>query len=371
MIKLTKKKAANSGVVALSGFEFQRNCALYLLLEEYPTFKDQDYFLCIEHHDDFLFCFRTSDSQRIRNIKAYQAKKKSGSLWKIDGNFGEILAKILEVGADLKSDPIPKCEDYFHETIFISNTELDFIYNPNKEEKKAGKKKEKVVINESNSLVCFENLPIDIKEKACNYIQCFCEKHEVENHGEGLGDVYFQWIDFQKSSKKQKEGLIGLMKSNFPHIVDPKAAIDVLLELFRSVETTYNQGNIIELMDASKRVEGQEIRKTMTILDTKQKTYDFWREHSSSFVGKVSFPIKVRLKPEEHIASTFELLKDMTNYTYQVIKNHVKTNDYTNRDTFHEMFNDYLKDIKSSHHTNLNDVDILLAILCSFVEFHC
>ena len=86
---MTKKKAANSGVVALSGFEFQRNCALYLLLEEYATFKDQDYFLCIEHHDDFLFCFRTIDSQRIRNIKAYQAKKKTGSLWKIDSNFGE------------------------------------------------------------------------------------------------------------------------------------------------------------------------------------------------------------------------------------------------------------------------------------------
>jgi hypothetical protein len=368
---LTKKKAANSGVVALSGFEFQRNCALYLLLEEYATFKDEDYFLCIEHHDDFLFCFRTSDSKRIRNIKAYQAKKKSGALWKIDGNFGEILAKILEVGADLKSDPIPKCEHYSQETIFISNTELDFFFNPNKEERKAGKKKEKVVINEANSFVCFEHLPIDIKEKACNYIQCFCNEYGVENHGEGLGDVHFQWIDFQKTAKKQKEGLLGLMKTNFPHIVDPKAAIDVLLELFRGVETTYNQGNVIELMDASKRVEGEAIKQTMTILDTKQETYDFWREHSPSFVGKVSFPIKVRLKPEEYIASTFELLKDMNNYTYQVIKEYVKTNDYSHYDTFDEMFNEYLKGIKLSHHTNLSDVDILLAILCSFVEFHC
>lgn len=73
---MTKKKAANSGVVALSGYEFQRNCALFLLLDNYDSFKDKDYFLCIEHYDDFLFCYRTADSTQVEKIEAYQAKKK-------------------------------------------------------------------------------------------------------------------------------------------------------------------------------------------------------------------------------------------------------------------------------------------------------
>ncbi|WP_214657735.1 hypothetical protein, partial [Vibrio anguillarum] len=68
---MTKKKAANCGVVALSGYEFQRNCALYLLLDGYEHFREEDYFLCIEHYDDFLFCFRTNDTERIKRIISY------------------------------------------------------------------------------------------------------------------------------------------------------------------------------------------------------------------------------------------------------------------------------------------------------------
>ncbi|MBF4425254.1 hypothetical protein [Vibrio anguillarum] len=369
---MTKKKAANCGVVALSGYEFQRNCALYLLLDGYEHFREEDYFLCIEHYDDFLFCFRTNDTERIKRIISYQAKKKSGALWRIDGDFGEILAKMLEAGAELKSDLIPKCDSYSQETIFISNTELEFFYRPKAEEKDRGKEARNVLINEAHSYVKFDQLPGEIKEKACNYIQHFCDTHQLEDNMKGLSDVRFQWIDFQRTSKKQKEGLVGLMQSNFSHIADPKAAIDVLLELFREVETTFNQGNIVQLMDTSKRVEGEEIRKTMVILDTKQKTYDFWRDHSSSFVEQVNFPLKIRLKPEEHIGSTFELLKDMNNFSYQIIREYVKKNDYSSdHNSFHGMFNAYLSSIKLSHHTNLKDFDILLAILCSFVEFHC
>ncbi len=161
------------------------------------------------------------------------------------------------------------------------------------------------------------------------------------------------------------------MQNKFPHIVDSKAAVDVILELFRNVEYTYNQGNDVQLMDASKRVEGHEIGNTLVILDEKQKTYDFWRDFSADISKQVSFPIKVVLKPEQHISDTFELLKDMNNFSYQVIKSYVKTHDYMSKGTLGEMFNDYLIDIKKSHHTNLSDADILLAILCSFVEHYC
>jgi len=368
---LTKKKAANSGVVALSGYEFQRNCALFLLLDNYDSFKGKDYFLCIEHHDDFLFCYRTPDAKQIEKIEAYQSKKKTGALWTIDSVMGEILAKILEVGSDLHKDPIQKSPDYVQELTFISNTEQKFVYIPKDKEKKQGKTRQEVLINEANSLVGFDELPPDIQEKASDCIHCFYVKHDLDDHQEGLCDVRFQFIDMQKAAKRQKESLYGLMRTKFAHIADPKAAVDVLLELFRDVEYTYNQGNIVQLMDTSKRVEGNEIIKTLVILDEKQKTYDFWRAHSTDFVKDVGFPVMVVLKPEQHISDTFELLKDMNNFSYQVIKDYVETHNYMSKGSLGEMFNDYLIDIKKLHHTNLNDVDILLAILCSFVEHYC
>ncbi|MEZ8338746.1 hypothetical protein [Vibrio cyclitrophicus] len=368
---MTKKKAANSGVVALSGYEFQRNCALFLLLDNYDSFKDKDYFLCIEHYDDFLFCYRTADSTQVEKIEAYQAKKKTGALWTIDSAMGEVLGKMLEAGHDLKNDPIPKSPDYVQELTFISNTEQDYFYNPKKAEVEQGKTAQKVLISEANELIKFDELPLDIQEKTCNYIQCFYEKYDLDDHQDGLCDVRFQFIELQKTPRRQKEALYGLMQNKFPHIVDSKAAVDVILELFRNVEYTYNQGNDVQLMDASKRVEGHEIGNTLVILDEKQKTYDFWRDFSADISKQVSFPIKVVLKPEQHISDTFELLKDMNNFSYQVIKSYVKTHDYMSKGTLGEMFNDYLIDIKKSHHTNLSDADILLAILCSFVEHYC
>ncbi|PWB15761.1 hypothetical protein DCO44_05135, partial [Acinetobacter sp. AM] len=60
------KKSVNGGVDAQVGFDFQRNCALYLLLDDYDSFKEKNFFVCIEHHDDFLYCFRTIEG--IENI---------------------------------------------------------------------------------------------------------------------------------------------------------------------------------------------------------------------------------------------------------------------------------------------------------------
>ena len=45
----------NSGVVAQSGFALQRNTAIYILLNNYHLkFQDRNYFICLEHHDDFV-----------------------------------------------------------------------------------------------------------------------------------------------------------------------------------------------------------------------------------------------------------------------------------------------------------------------------
>lgn len=129
------KKAANAGVDALLGFEFQRNCALYLLLNNYNHFKGREFFLCIEHHDDFLFCYRSNCQEKIEEIHSYQAKKLSGAVWTINERFSEALAKMLEVGSDLLSDPVPKSQSYTHELT------LNLITNQAKMKRKMEKRK--------------------------------------------------------------------------------------------------------------------------------------------------------------------------------------------------------------------------------------
>jgi len=53
----TKNKYSNSGVDGAGGYEFQKHCALYIFLEKYEDIKDSKYFICLEHYEDFLFCY--------------------------------------------------------------------------------------------------------------------------------------------------------------------------------------------------------------------------------------------------------------------------------------------------------------------------
>jgi hypothetical protein len=67
----------NAGTRAQSGFALQRNSALFILLDNYNSkFKNEKYFICLEHHDDFLFCY-LNENEHVKYIEAYQSKKKS------------------------------------------------------------------------------------------------------------------------------------------------------------------------------------------------------------------------------------------------------------------------------------------------------
>jgi len=47
---------------------------LYILLNKYTTLANTKYFICLEHHEDFLSCHLTYNNL-VRSIEAYQAKK--------------------------------------------------------------------------------------------------------------------------------------------------------------------------------------------------------------------------------------------------------------------------------------------------------
>ena len=368
---MVNNKAANPGVDALSGFEFQRNCALYLLLDDYDSFKDENFFLCIEHHDDFLFCYRTECLSEIKKVRAYQAKKLSGKIWSIDTRFSEIISKMLEVGNNLRNDSILKSANYSHRLTFISNTESELKFKPKKSEKESGKKEVTIRVNEQNCICDYNSLPADVKNRLDEKISEHCKNNNTSKFSSELDFLNLQWIDFPRTAKKQKEHLIGLLKKNFPHVVDPIAAIDLILSLFRDVETVYNQKQIVSLLDTSKRVEGEIIQKAIDIIETEQKTFDFWRNHSTELAKTFKIPIRIQNQHETYIKNSFEMLKDFSNLECQLIREFVGKNDYSMEHVdYQDMFKAYLTNIKEHIDVKSNDIDLFFACLCSYVEFH-
>ncbi|WP_044313537.1 hypothetical protein ACTACH_05950 [Pseudomonas syringae] len=366
-----KKKAANSGIDALLGFEFQRNCALYLLLNDYARISSREFFLCVEHHDDFLFCYRSKCLSNIEVIHSYQAKKLSGSVWTIDARFAEVIAKMLGVGNNLKNDPATKCKDYVHSLTFISNTDIKLSYSPKKTEKANGKEDITHFLNEQNCKSHYNDIPEDIKNKIKEKVREHCLKESTIYHETELSNLQIEWVDFPRNKNSQKDSLVGLMCRKFPHISDHSAAIELLLSLFRDVEAVYNQGKIVSLLDKTKRIEGNEIKKAINVIQTEQKTFELWRTYSAELSRKFQIPIHIQNSHESRIKDTFELLKDMSNNEHQIIKNFIKENNYTSSFyTYDDMFQEYVNNIKDKHNINLKSVDIFFAALCAFVQYY-
>lgn len=366
-----KKKSANSGIDALLGFEFQRNCALLILLTDYNQFSKREFFLSIEHHDDFLFCFRATCRSLIEEVHSYQAKKLSGNSWALNQRFTEVITKILEVGSNLRIDPIPKHPDYVHELVFISNSDIDLQFSPSKIEKTNGKKQAALTLNEQYCKSKYEFFPDGIKYKINEKIKEFCSEKNVIYHSSELSNLYLQWVDFPRSKRAQEHILVGLMCENFPHVSDPRAAIELLLSLFRNVESIHNQNKVITLLDSSKRIEGHEIKKAIDVIETEQKTFNLWREYSKELASSFKIPISIQNDYEGYIKNTFEFLKDMANHEHQLIRDFISNNDYSNSySDYSKMFDAYLCEMNSMYSIKLSNVDVFFSILCSFVEYH-
>ncbi|HDI3156612.1 TPA: DUF4297 domain-containing protein, partial [Vibrio cholerae] len=103
---------SNSGVEGGSGYSFQRCCVVFLLFEDYEKLNIEDYFICLEHHEDFLFAF-LDENRHLKQIDTYQAKK-SRDDWKTDSDLCEIIGKMTMVGKELVNDPHDKSNNYQH-----------------------------------------------------------------------------------------------------------------------------------------------------------------------------------------------------------------------------------------------------------------
>ena len=127
------KTFANSGVENHNGMALQRNTAIFLLLKDYKVkFKDKKYFICLEHHDDFLFCF-LNENDDVSLIEAYQSKKKSTAQWTLTellNNDQNIILKLLETGKRLHDDKRSKSSEYQHILYFSSNQNIQLRAKP-------------------------------------------------------------------------------------------------------------------------------------------------------------------------------------------------------------------------------------------------
>lgn len=364
-------KAVNAGVTAQTGFELQRNCALLLILDNYNFYKDKSFFICIEHHDDFLFAFTTDNYKTLQEVYTYQSKKKSGSVWTINADFGEVISKILETGSNLIKDNMPRTEDYRHTLTFISNTNMNLKYNPNQKDKKEGKKLVTTQINEINERQVFSELHSEIRKKINNSVSEYCKKNTKMVDENEFDNLALQWIDFPTKANRQRETLIGIMRSKFPHVADSKAAIDLFIELFRQVEQTYNQKNVANLLDESKRLYANDLQRTLDIIQKEQKTYEKWRTHAESFGNNFKIPISIQDSAKDKIRETFEYLKDFTNLDHMKVQKFIKDNNYsTKHSSLVEMFRSYVSEVKKSENINLNDIDIFFTCLCTYVEIY-
>lgn len=341
------KAYPNPGVDGAGGYEFQKHCALYIFLEKYADIKDSKYFICLEHHEDFLFCY-LNEVELIKNIDTYQAKKSSKN-WTLS-NLKDIIPKILEVGIDLKNDDFNKIDEYLHNLHFLTNHSIIL-----------SKGKTKNIINERNEILKFNDLYDEIKKE----LQYFTNKDtEVE-----IVNLIFSYIDFNKTFKAQKQRLVGMFNDVFGNtILDHKASIETLLSLFNDAVNTLNQRNIVSLMDKSKRVESEQINKTLNILTTKQKAFDEWRELKNEYSNLLKIPIKEHNHFELEFENAFDYFKDLTQVEHQKIKNFVKKMDFSECFSLEKGLETVINSFNQEHNTQFDSITVKASILSSYIQ---
>ncbi|MCT3642166.1 hypothetical protein CMT69_15960 [Elizabethkingia anophelis] len=353
-------KTINSGPDAQNGFALQRNTAIFLLLENYfNKFQNKKYFVCLEHHEDFLFCF-INDNDEVSLIEAYQSKKKSPDIWRLNNELYQILAKLLKTGKELIKDEIKKSSEYNHILYFSSNQTITLEHKPKKSEQSPTIS---VSIKADNPNSTFPILPDKIKEKIKSNIT------EIVLHNE-LDNLSFIWIPFTTTEKEQENQLVGKIDKVFGNqIFDKRAAIDTLICLFRKIETTYNNGNLVKLLDKTKRVSNSEIENAFNILTTRAKCFDYWHKKKA----EVSSKLKIRITEKEIFElafdTAFDLFKSIREAEHKKIFNFVNEqinnlSSYSEEDGVFELFELF----KSSERTNFNDLQLKAILFAALFQ---
>lgn len=313
-----KDKTKNAGVDAQTGFALQRNSALFLLLDKYFTkFYGKRYFICLEHQDDFLFCF-LNENDEAELIEAFQSKKKAPDIWKANTEMFEIIGKLLKTGKNLIIDSIPKSSHSKHILYFSTNQTINLEYNYKTVDGDGKKGSESIKADNEN--VHFLSLPIELQEKFKAGISETCLHNELEN-------LSLLWIPFTQTVKEQENQLVGKIEEVFgKKIYSYRSAVQAIITIFNKIEYIYNQGNEIKLLDETKRVDNKIIENAIDILTTKSKCFNYWHNAEESIVDALQIKQKDRDVFEFAFSSAFDMFKVFENAEHRKVLNFTKDN---------------------------------------------
>ncbi len=351
---MSSQKAVNAGVHAITGFELQKHFALYILLEEWNDLKEKKFFICLEHHDDFLFCHQT-ETELINKINSYQSKK-SSKQWGMSKDFFEILQKIIDVGEELNKDPIKRDVKFNQNLYFITNDSIKIKLNNISK-----------IVNESSDVVKFINLDAKLQDKLCEEVN---KSHPAYSSLE-LKNLVLKYVDFPKKTDKQKQQLIGMFGELFGNSVnDHKAAVTTLINLFREIETKFNQGNKVKLLDQNKRIDSNEIKEAFKIITTQTKAYDLWRSKRDEIANIFELSMKEQEKFIQIFENSFDLFKDLKQQEHRKIFNYVISKESlldtckSDKDCIQSLYTGFIEDIS----TQLGELDVKAALFAAYIE---
>jgi len=355
-------KSTNAGVHNAIGIEFQKHCALFLLFNNYSSLKDGKYFICIEHHDDVLFCHQGALNE-LTSIDSYQVKK-SSEKWGLTRDFFEIISKIAGTGISLDNDPMSKAANYKQNLQFTTNHAINLVIAKKKPLPNISE-----LINESNSLMPISGLHKEISDKITAEVEEYWKPDKAPLAQ--INNISLAYIDLPKKSQPTIDQLVGLFKRAVnPDIVDASAAVDTLIKLFREVENTLNNGNISKLMDTSKRITSEQINTVINIINTRQKAYNFWRDEGKELSKRLNITIADQMGFEKLIEDSFDFFKDLKQAEHRKILNFVKSNVallHTATDEV-ECINDLHNRFLTTYNTPLSDKLLKSALVAAYIE---
>ncbi|MFU2510193.1 hypothetical protein [Pseudoalteromonas sp. ASV78] len=350
--------SSNSGVEGGSGYSFQRCCVVFLLFEGYEELNIENYFICLEHHEDFLFAF-LDENRHLKKIDTYQAKK-SRDDWKTDNDLCEIIGKMTMVGKELINDPHDKSNDYQHTLNFLTNRN---ILLTSKKEKDV--KQDKIKVQVSNRRKKYSDLTNKIKENIEPRIcQSILERTQLKN-------VHFHYIDFAQSYQSWQRALKGLSIEHFGQEVnDHEAVISSLMRLLEDAEQTYNDDNKVLLSDLTKRVTKDKINETFNMFTESKKSFDFWRKYSEQISTELKLKLPIRRRAKELLENCFDYFKDIQQVEYRKIYKFVETR--TDIDEKHISEADCIVDLYHSYQEEfqprLENYMVSFAVIAAYVE---
>lgn len=349
---------SNSGVQANVGFDFQRNTCIYVFLDNYISWKNQEYFIMLEHYDDIVFGFLNSKGE-LSKVTTYQAKK-SSTVWTTNQVF-KIIQKISNSGIEMLKDSISKSSDYKQSQHFISNNTIALDYQCSTDNKT-----KKVYVNETNEAIAYTSLNVDCQNalKKGNTNIKF-DTQQIEH----FKNLNFTYVDLGRKTKSQLELLRGKFETVFgKSIIDHTAARDTLIFHLKEIESTYNQGDIPKFSDKHKRLESSKIDEIFNILTTKNLALDFCRKKAEKICVELSINVFDAMYFELDFENSLDEFKDLKQGEHQKILRFVESK----KSIFSNFTNDVLciKELyslfKNEQNSTLNSVQLKASIAAGY-----